>query len=58
MLRWLRPCFGFFPIFIHIQIIRSPIQAKTPKLNGGTINGMISGHDDCLLLLHDASLIA
>lgn len=58
MLRGLSSGLSIFPVFINVKIIRIVIlvQAQTSKLNCCLVYGVISGHDDCLLLFQDSPL--
>ena len=56
MLRRLSTGFSVFSVFVNINIRSLAIQSHAAKLHGSTIDGMVSRHNDSLLLFHDTAL--
>jgi hypothetical protein len=50
-------CLGFLALFVNIKA-RFAVQTHAAKLHGGTINCIVSRHNNCLLLLLHSALEA
>ena len=56
MLRRLSTCLSFFSVLIDVDGGSIAVQSHTTKLHCSTVDGVVSWHNDCFLLLHNTTL--
>ena len=56
MLRGLSTCLSFFSVLIDVDGGSIAVQSHTTKLHCSTVDGVVSWHNYCLLLLHNTAL--